>query len=155
AIEVAAKAKKIAADMLECAEQDLELAGGRVQLKGVPEVGKTLREIALRAIGTPGFSLVGGLAPGLEHTAYFTPDQSTYSNGTHIAEVEVDIETGHTKILRYTVAHDCGRVINPMVVDGQIVGGVAHGVGNALYERMLYDDNAQPTTTNFGEYLLS
>ena len=62
--------------------------------------------------------------------------------------------TGGVKILRYTVAHDCGRVINPMVVDGQVVGGVAHGVGNALFERMVYDENAQPLSMNFGEYLL-
>ena len=102
----------------------------------------------------PGFSMAGGLTPGLEHTAHFTPDQSAYSNGAHVAEVAVDIETGEVKILRYTVAHDCGRVINPMVVDGQVVGGVAHGVGNALYEQLMFDDNAQPLTTNFGEYLL-
>ena len=102
----------------------------------------------------PGFSMAGGPAPGLEHTAYFTPDQSTYSNGTHVAEVEVDIETGQVTILRYVVMHDCGNVINPMVVKGQVVGGVAHGVGNALFERMIYDDNAQPLNVNFGEYLL-
>jgi carbon-monoxide dehydrogenase large subunit len=98
--------------------------------------------------------MAGGLAPGLEHTAYFTPDQSTYSNGTHVVEVDVDIETGGVEILRYIVMHDCGNVINPMVVRGQVEGGVAHGVGNALYEKMLYDDNAQPLNVNFGEYLL-
>lgn len=154
AIEVADKAKKIAAAMMECSEQDLELADGFVRLKGAPEMKKSLREIAVKSIGMPGFSMAGGLPPGLEHTAYFTPDRATYSNGTHVAEVEVDIETGAVTILRYTVAHDCGRVINPMIVDGQVVGGVAHGVGNALFERMLYDDNAQPLTTHFGEYLL-
>ncbi len=154
AIEVAAKAKKIAAGMMECVEEDLELAEGCVRLKSAPDVKKTLREIAVKAFGMPGFSMAGGLAPGLEHTAHFTPDQSAYSNGAHVAEVEVDIETGEVKILRYTVAHDCGRVINPMVVDGQVVGGVAHGVGNALYEQLAFDDNAQPLTTNFGEYLL-
>ena len=154
AIEVAGKAKKIAAAMMECSEQDLELADGFVRLKGAPEMRKSLREIAVKSIGMPGFSMAGGLPPGLEHTAYFTPDRATYSNGTHVAEVEVDIETGAVTILRYTVAHDCGRVINPMIVDGQVVGGVAHGVGNALFERMVYDDNAQPLTTHFGEYLL-
>ena len=102
----------------------------------------------------PGVSMAGGLTPGIEHTAYFTPDQSTYSNGTHVAEVEVDVETGQVKILRYVVMHDCGNVINPMVVKGQVEGGVAHGVGNALFERMIYDDNAQPLNVNFGEYLL-
>jgi aerobic carbon-monoxide dehydrogenase large subunit len=154
AAAVADKAKKLAAGMMECLENDLELSAGFVQLKGHPDVRKSLRELAVKSIGTPGFSMAGGLPPGLEHTAHFTPDQSTYSNGTHVVEVEVDIETGAVKILRYTVAHDCGRVINPLVVDGQVIGGVAHGVGNALFERMVYDDNAQPVSTNFGEYLL-
>ena len=152
--EVAAKARKLAAGMMECMEDDLELAGGCVRLKSAPDVRKSLAEIAVKSIGTPGFSMAGGLAPGLEHTAYFTPEQSVYSNGTHVAEVEVDIETGAVQILRFTVAHDCGRVINPLIVDGQVVGGVAHGVGNALFERMVYDENAQPLTTHFGEYLL-
>jgi carbon-monoxide dehydrogenase large subunit len=152
--EVADKAKKIAAGMMECMGDDLELADGCVRLKSAPDVRKSLREIAVKAIGTPGFSMAGGLPPGLEHTAYFTPEQSVYSNGTHVAEVEVDIETGAVKILRYTVAHDCGRVINPMVVDGQVVGGVAHGIGNALFERMLYDENAQPLSVTFADYLL-
>jgi carbon-monoxide dehydrogenase large subunit len=98
--------------------------------------------------------MVGGLSPGLENTAYFQPDQSTYSNGTHVAEVEVDIETGQVAILRYTVLHDCGHVINPMVVEGQVVGGVAHGIGNALFERLVFGDDAQPLSVNFGEYLL-
>ncbi len=154
AIEVSRKAKQIAAGMMECSEQDLELADGFVRLKGAPEMKRSLREIAVKSIGMPGFSMAGGLPPGLEHTAYFTPDRATYSNGTHVAEVEVDIETGGVKILRYTVTHDCGRVINPMIVDGQVIGGVAHGVGNALLERMVYDDNAQPISTNFGEYLM-
>jgi carbon-monoxide dehydrogenase large subunit len=151
---VAQKAKKLAAGMMECLEDDLELAGGYVGSRSHPDVRKSLREIAVKSIGTPGFSMAGGLAPGLEHTAHFTPEQSVYSNGTHVAEVEVDIETGAVKILRYTVAHDCGRVINPLVVDGQVIGGVAHGIGNALFERMVYDENAQPVSTNFGEYLL-
>jgi carbon-monoxide dehydrogenase large subunit len=102
----------------------------------------------------PGFSMAGGPSPGLEATSHFTPDQSTYSNGTHIAEVEVDIETGQVTVTRYLVMHDCGTVINPMVVEGQIVGGVIHGVGNAFFERLIYDDQAQPVSTHFGEYLL-
>src|SRR3546814_17946142 len=94
-----------------------------------------------------------GITPGLEETNYFTPQRSTYANGTHVAEVEVDVETGMVRILRYSVAHDCGKVVNPMTVAGQVVGGVAHGVGNALYEWMRYDENAQPVTTTFGQYL--
>jgi aerobic carbon-monoxide dehydrogenase large subunit len=154
AAAVAEKAKKLAAGMMECLEEDLELADGYVRSSSHPDVRKSLREIAVKSVGMPGFSMAGGLPPGLEAIAHFTPDQSTYSNGTHVAEVEVDIETGAVKILRYTVAHDCGRVINPLVVDGQVIGGVAHGIGNALFERMVYDENAQPVSTNFGEYLL-
>ncbi|MYZ48586.1 xanthine dehydrogenase family protein molybdopterin-binding subunit [Propylenella binzhouense] len=154
ATKVAEKIKLVAADMLEVSPDDLELKDGFVHVKGVEEVRKSFREVAVKAIGMPGFSMAGGLEPGLEHTAYFTPDQSTYANGTTVTEVEVDIETGRVKILRLVLAHDCGRVINPLVVDGQIVGGVAHGVGNALYERLVYDDEGQPLSTNFGEYLL-
>jgi carbon-monoxide dehydrogenase large subunit len=115
---------------------------------------KSFREIAVKSIGMPGFSMAGGLSPGLENTAYFQPDQSTYSNGTHVAEVEVDIDTGAVKILRFTVMHDCGTVINPMVVEGQVVGGVAHGIGNALFERLFHDAGGQPQTVNFADYLL-
>jgi carbon-monoxide dehydrogenase large subunit len=154
AIEVANKIKRIAADMMEVAEGDLELRDGAVHVRGVPGLRKSFREVAVKSIGMPGFSMAGGLAPGLENTAYFQPDQSTYANGTHVAEVEVDIETGQVRILRYTIVHDCGRVINPMVVDGQVVGGLAHGVGNALFERLAYDPNAQPLTVTFGDYLM-
>jgi carbon-monoxide dehydrogenase large subunit len=90
----------------------------------------------------------------LEHTAYFTPPQASYCNGTHVAEVEVDPMTGGVKILNYTVAHDSGTIINPMIVDGQVQGGVAHGIGNALFEFMKYDAGAQPLTTSLQDYLL-
>jgi carbon-monoxide dehydrogenase large subunit len=99
-------------------------------------------------------SLPVGQAAGLEHTAYYTPTQAAYCSGTHVVEVEVDIMTGGVKILRYTVAHDSGRVINPLIVDGQVQGGVAHGIGNALLEWMQYDENAQPLTTSFADYML-
>ncbi len=154
AIEVAKKIKQIAADMMEVSPDDLELRNGFAEVRGVPGMKKSFREIAVKSIGMPGFSMAGGLSPGLENTAYFQPDQSTYSNGTHIAEVEVDIDTGAVKILRYTVLHDCGTVINPMVVEGQVVGGVAHGIGNALFERLCHDNDAQPQTTTFADYLL-
>src|SRR5215470_8573470 len=154
AVEVARKIKLIAADMMEVSPDDLELRDGFAEVRGVPGLRRSFREIAVKSIGMPGFSMRGGLSPGLENTAYFQPDQSTYSNGTHVAEVEVDIETGGVKILRYTVLHDCGTVINPMVVEGQVVGGIAHGIGNALFERLHHDGGAQPQTTNFAEYLL-
>jgi carbon-monoxide dehydrogenase large subunit len=154
AVEVAKKIKQIAADMMEVSPDDLELRDGFAEVRGVPGMKKSFREIAVKSIGMPGFSMAGGLSPGLENTAYFQPDQSTYSNGTHIAEVEVDIETGAVTIIRFTVMHDCGTVINPMVVEGQVVGGVAHGIGNALFERLLHDAGAQPQTVNFADYLL-
>ena len=154
AVAVAGKIKQVAGDMMEVSADDLELREGFAQVRGVPGLRRSFREIAVKASGMPGFSMAGGLPPGLENTAYFTPAQSTYANGTHIAEVEVDIETGQVSILRYTVLHDCGRMINPAIVYGQVVGGVAHGVGNALFERMVYDDHAQPLSVNFGEYFL-
>jgi aerobic carbon-monoxide dehydrogenase large subunit len=111
-------------------------------------------ELARLAQGIPGVSLPVGQAAGLEHTAYYTPPQAAYCSGTHVAEVEVDYMTGGVKILNYTVAHDSGRVINPLIVDGQVQGGVAHGIGNALLEWMQYDGNAQPLTTTFADYML-
>jgi carbon-monoxide dehydrogenase large subunit len=152
--EVAKKLKLIAADMMQAKPDDIELRDGFAYLRSDPAKRRHFRELAFKAAGMPGVSMAGGLSPGIEHTAYFTPDQSTYSNGTHVAEVEVDIETGEVRILRYIVMHDCGNVINPLVVKGQVEGGVSHGVGNALFERMMYDDNAQPVNVNFGEYLL-
>jgi carbon-monoxide dehydrogenase large subunit len=140
--------------MMAVAAEDVELRDGFAEVRGVPGMKKSFREIAVQSIGMPGFSMAGGLSPGLENTAYFQPDQSTYANGTHIAEVEVDIDTGAVKILRYTVLHDCGTVINPMVVEGQVVGGIAHGIGNALFERLLHDDDAQLQTIAFADYLL-
>ena len=154
ATEVRRKILAIAAAQMEVAEKDLELKDGYVGVRGVPGMRRSLREIAVVAAGIPGYSLPEGVSAGLEHTATFSPAQSTYSNGSHAAEVEVDIETGHVRILRYVAADDCGHVINPMVVHGQIVGGVAHGIGNALFEHMRYDADGQPLTTHFGDYLL-
>jgi aerobic carbon-monoxide dehydrogenase large subunit len=152
--EVSKKLKRIASGMLGVAEREIELGNGFAFARAEPEKRAHFRELAFKAAGMPGVSMAGGIAPGIEHTSYFTPDQSTYSNGTQVVEVEVDIETGGVTILRYTVVDDCGRVINPLVVKGQVEGGVAHGVGNALFERMIYDANAQPVNVNFGEYLL-
>src|SRR5215213_2377542 len=96
----------------------------------------------------------GSVEPGLESLQNFIPSALTYGIGCHAVELEVDIETCGVRILRYVVVNDSGRVINPMIVEGQIVGGVAHGIGNALFELMAYDDQAQPMTTTFADYLL-
>jgi len=148
------KVMAVASEMMEAAVDDLEIVGKQVQVKGVPDMKVTLKDIARAMAGTPGFRLPTGQTPGLEATEQPIIDAMAYANGTAVAEVEVDIETGAVHIHNLTLAHDCGRIINPMIVDGQMVGGAAHGVGNALFEWMGYDDNAQPITTNYGEYLL-
>jgi carbon-monoxide dehydrogenase large subunit len=144
----------LAARALGAELADLQLDNGRVEMKGGNRRAIDFAELARMAQGFPGFSFALGETPGLEHTAYFTPPQAAYCNGSHVAEVEVDIETGAVRILNYAVAHDSGTLINPLIVDGQIQGGVAHGIGNALLEFMGYDSNAQPTTVSFADYLL-
>jgi carbon-monoxide dehydrogenase large subunit len=148
------KVLKLAAFLLDAGEDALALGGGKVAVRDAPERCKTFAQLSRVAQGMPGFSFPEGVTCGLEHTEYFSPAQSAYCNGTHVVEVEVDIRTGQVKILRYAVAHDSGKLINPLIVDGQIQGGVAHGVGNALFEWMGHDDQAQPITTHFGEYLI-
>jgi carbon-monoxide dehydrogenase large subunit len=113
-----------------------------------------LGQIALRLNGMSGMPMVAGVEPGLAATAYYEARKSTFANGTHLCEVEVDIDTGRVEITRYVVGHDCGKLINPMLVDGQVRGGVVHGIGNALFERMIYDEAGQPITTNYSDYLL-
>ncbi len=154
ALAVRAKALAIASHLLEAAADDLELVDGEVRVRAAPEMKLALAEIARAASGTAGFALPGGIAPGLEASDEFTIDAMAYANGSAVASVEVDPETGFVAIERLVIAHDCGRMINPMIVDGQILGGAAHGVGNALLEWMGFDDAAQPVTANFAEYLL-
>jgi aerobic carbon-monoxide dehydrogenase large subunit len=153
ATEVREKAIRVAAHMLEAAEEDLDIEDGRVVVKG-SDLSVGLAEIARAVQGMPGFSLPGGVEPGLEATHYFSPSQSCYCNGTAVVEVEVDPATGFVEILKYSMAHDSGTLINPFVVDGQVQGAVAQGIGNALLEWMVYDDNANPVSANFAEYLL-
>ena len=144
----------LAARTLGVAESKIDVEDGRATARGGNKPSLTFGELARLAQGMPGFSFATGQTPGLEHTAYFTPPQASYCNGTHVVEVEVDAMTGSVTLLRYTVAHDSGNIINPMIVDGQVQGGVAHGIGNALFEWMKYDDSAQPLTTTFQDYLL-
>lgn len=154
AIEVRGKLLALAAAKFDVEVDDLECVDGLVRIKGEQGDSITFSELAKMTSGMPGYVLPKGVVPDLEASAYFTPPQATYSNGSHVAEVEVDPETGLVTILRYTVVHDCGNVINPMLVDGQIQGGVAHGIGNALLERMVYDEDANPLTTTFADYLM-
>jgi aerobic carbon-monoxide dehydrogenase large subunit len=151
---VRAKALKVASEMLEVAEGDLEIEGGAVRVLGVPAMSVTLGDIAKRLSGVPGMPMMAGIEPDLSATAYFEARAMPFAYGTHVCEAEVDRETGAVKILRYVVVHDCGRLINPLLVDGQIRGGVVHGIGNALFERMIFNEDGQPLTSNYGEYLL-
>jgi carbon-monoxide dehydrogenase large subunit len=152
--KVRKKALQVAAHMLEASEEDLEIENGEIHVAGVPEMKVTLGQVAKAVAGTPGYALPGGIEPGMEATETVVMDAMTYASGTAVAEVEVDIETGQVRILNFVLGHDSGTVINPMIVEGQVFGGIAHGVGNGLFEWMGYDDDAQPLTTNFGEYLL-
>ncbi len=154
AVKVRDKALAIAAHLLEVSARDLEIDGERIHITGVREKSIGLGEVARAVAGTAGFRLPGNMAPGLEATEHVVIDQMTYANGTAVAEVEVDAETGAVRICRFVLAHDCGKLIHPLIVAGQLAGGVAHGIGNALFEWMGFDDHGQPVTTNLGEYLL-
>ena len=145
----------VAAHVLEADVADLELHDGRIELKGVPGHGLTFAEIGSMLAGDPGYSIPGKFEPGLESLQNWMPEALTYGMATHAVELEIDPETAAVRLLDYVVANDCGRAINPMIVEGQIVGGVVHGIGNALFEWMGYDERAQPLTMNFGEYLLA
>jgi carbon-monoxide dehydrogenase large subunit len=140
--------------MLEASPDDLELVDGMVRVKGVPGMEKPLREIADALSGKPGFALPGGLSPGLFSAIDHQPEAMTFTSGTHVCEVEVDIGTGHVAVTRYVVVHDCGNMINPLMVEGQVMGGVVHGIGAALYEWMKYDEQGQPLTGTYADYLL-
>jgi carbon-monoxide dehydrogenase large subunit len=154
AVAVRDKAIKAAAEMLEASAEDLELKDGAVQVKGIPEMRKTLAQIAHAIGGVPGFALPTGVTPGLAAAIDFPAPSLTYCNGTHICEAEVDPETGQVRLIRYIVVHDSGRIINPMIVDGQVMGAVAHGIGATLYEWMRFDEQGQPLTVTYGDYLL-
>jgi carbon-monoxide dehydrogenase large subunit len=152
--ELKEKIKRIAALLMECSENDVVLEGGMASIVGVPDKGVSLAEIA--KVGhylTPG-PLPSGVQAGLEATAIYDPPPITFANGCHIAVVQLDREVGTVRILRYLVVHDCGRVINPLLVDGQVRGGVAQGIGSALSEELFYDPGGQLLTSTLLDYPL-
>jgi len=170
---VATRAKQIAAEQLEANPDDLELVGGRVRVKGSPDRGIPLAAVAVLSNpvryafggGTeaatqfaskprPGPPLHEGEQPGLEATGYYSPPGSTWASGCHAAYVRVEPKTFRLEILKYVVVHDCGRVINPLVLQGQIEGGVAQGIGGAFYERLAYDADGQLRNASFMEFLI-
>ena len=150
--KVVEKSKRIAAHMLEAAPEDIELANGRFHVRGSPDRSKGLAEVSLAAYLA--HSMPAGLEPGLEATSFFDPSNFTYPFGTHIAVVEVDPDTGQVSLLRYIAVDDVGNVINPMIVEGQLHGGIAQGVAQALWEGAEYDDNGQLLTASLMNYAL-
>jgi len=148
------KALTLAAGMLEARPDDLTIEEGKIFVKGAPGKSVTLAEVATLAAGHIAMPMPGGISPGLEATEYFNVKGTPFASSTNVAVVEVDPETGGVKVLRYVIVHDCGRVINPLIVDGQIHGGVVHGLGNTLYEDVLCDPAGQPLAASFMDYLI-
>ncbi|HYO11773.1 MAG TPA: xanthine dehydrogenase family protein molybdopterin-binding subunit [Thermoanaerobaculia bacterium] len=147
------KAIRLAAERLEASEGDIELAEGTARIKGVPGLGIPLGELAKLANPMRG-AVKPGSEPGLEATSYFGPYRGATASGCHAMIVEVDPETLQIEIRKYVVVHDCGRVLNPLIVDGQVHGGVAQGIGNAWFEQLTYDDNGQLLNASFMDFLL-
>jgi len=172
AVAIKEKALKVAAFVLEAAPEDLELVSGRVSVKGAPSRGISLAALSIasnpiryaygaQAADLPailptrsGPPLPPGEEPGLEATRYFSPKHATFASGVHIAIIEVDVPTGMVKIRKYVVMHDCGKLVNPLIVEGQIYGGVAQGIGGSFYEHMDYDDNGQLLNANYMDFLI-
>ncbi len=150
--EVRARAARVAARLLECAEADVEIEQGVARVRGVPDRTLPLAAVAAAARGA---DLLGELAePGLSATRYYAPPAVTWSAGAHAVVVEVCRDTGRVRVLRYCVAHDSGREINPLVVEGQVHGGVAQGLGSALLEELVYDEAGQLLTGTLMDYAL-
>jgi aerobic carbon-monoxide dehydrogenase large subunit len=168
------KALRIAAEVLEAEPGDLEIDQGLVQVKGVPGTSIPLRTVAVLSnplryafdeaakqatqfagpVDDARPPVAAGDAPGLEHTDYYSPVRSTFASGAHAAVVEIDPATWEIDVVSYAVVHDCGNVVNPMIVEGQVHGGVAQGVGGALYERMAYDGDGQLQNASFMDFLM-
>ncbi|MDX1665359.1 MAG: xanthine dehydrogenase family protein molybdopterin-binding subunit [Candidatus Promineifilaceae bacterium] len=146
------KARKIAAHQLEAAEEDVvfDQEEGKLYVKGSPDQAKSFADIALAAYTA--HDLPEGLEPGLEEQAFYDPANFTFPNSAHLAMVELDPETGSVEILRYVAVDDVGKVINPLIVDGQIIGGVVQGIGQALFEHGIYDESGQLLTGSFLDY---
>jgi carbon-monoxide dehydrogenase large subunit len=150
--KVADKAKKIAAHLLEAAPEDMELRDGKYQVRGSPDKALSLADISLAAYVPE--NIPEGLEPGLEETNFYDPENFVFPFGAHAAIVEVDAETGKVDLLRYVSVDDCGPAINPMLIDGQVHGGIVHGVAQAMYEQVVYDESGQLVTGSFVDYAL-
>ncbi|MBI4589170.1 MAG: xanthine dehydrogenase family protein [Candidatus Rokubacteria bacterium] len=150
ASEVARKARLVAADLFECAAEDVVLGDGRVFVKGVPDKSLRLGDVARAAVQSKVLASAGG--PGLSACAFFYPETVTWAFGAHAVVVEVDLATCRVALVRYVAVHDCGHPINPMVVEGQLHGGIVQGIGSALAEELVYSPEGQLLTATFMDY---
>ena len=146
------KARLLAAHRLEAAESDVEYRDGQFSVKGSPDQSKSIQEMATMA--NVAWNLPEGMEPGLEASAFYDPPNFVYPFGTHLAVVDVDKDNGHIVVRRYIAGDDCGPQINPMIVEGQVHGGVVQGIGQALWEHAIYDDNGQLVTGSMTDYAL-
>ena len=146
------KAKLLTSHLLEAAVEDIEYADGKFFVRGFPEKHKTIQDIALMA--NVAWNMPQGMEPGLEATTFYDPPNFVFPFGAHIAVVEVDAETGHIQLKRYVAVDDCGHQINPMIVEGQVHGGVVQGIGQALWEHAVYADNGQLLTGSLSDYAI-
>jgi carbon-monoxide dehydrogenase large subunit len=173
--EVRRKAADVAARSLEVAPEDLVFEDGSIRVAGAPDLSVELGQVALisnplryafgeesqkavllaqKAYAQSDRPLPEGMHPGLEAAEFYSPTSGVFAFGAHAAVIEIDPDTCNLKILRYVVMHDCGAVINPMIVEGQILGGVAQGIGGAFYEHLAYDDQGQIQNASFMDFLI-
>jgi carbon-monoxide dehydrogenase large subunit len=150
--KVKEKAKQIAAHLLEAAVEDMDYADGKFFVKGAPDKAKTIQDIALMA--NVSWNMPPGVEAGLEASMFYDPPNFTYPFGAHLAVVEIDRETGQVDVTRYVAVDDCGPQINPMIVEGQVHGGVVQGIGQALFEEAVYDEFGQLVTGSLLDYAL-
>jgi carbon-monoxide dehydrogenase large subunit len=150
--KVIEKGKRVAAHMMEASENDVEFVGGRFQVRGDPEQGRSIQEVSLATFAA--HDLPVGMEPSLDSDATYDPENFSFPHGTHLCATEVDTETGMVTIRSYVAVDDIGKVVNPLIVDGQVHGGIAQGIGQALYEEAVYDDAGNLLTTTMADYLL-
>jgi carbon-monoxide dehydrogenase large subunit len=147
------KAKQVCAALLEAAPEDIELVDGKYQVRGSPDKFKTMIDIA-GAAHIPPQEMPTDIEPGLEETSFYDPENFVFPFGAHACVVDVDAETGKVDVVRYVAVDDCGKQINPMLVDGQLHGGIVHAIGQALYEQVVYDSDGQLVTGTFVDYAM-
>jgi carbon-monoxide dehydrogenase large subunit len=150
--KVIEKGRKVAAHELEVAESDIEFKDGKFSVRGAPDVTRTIASLAFST--WTGHNLPDGLEPGLEASAFFDPGNLVFPFGAHVCVVEVDTETGDVEVVKYVAVDDVGPIINPQIVEGQVMGGVVQGIAEALSEEAIYDENGTLTTSSMTQYLL-